>query len=190
MSLAITGMPSFGSVTRNSSMSVQGSDMQPSVRAKPLKAYSYLGFLLLAAYLAQDFFNLKWAWLVTLQTGETFKQLTGLLLLSYLGHQWYLSRLRLKGRAEAAREKLSQHKTWGALAPLVFYVHSHSLGHGYLLLFSSVYLSNLAVGLLNHEVVKIRHRWFLTGWMLVHVSLAVVLLILVSYHAFIAFYYQ
>lgn len=83
--------------------------MQPSVKTKPIKAYSYLGFLLLAAYLVQDFFNLKWAWLVTLQTGETFKQLTGLLLLSYLAHQWYLSRLRLKGRAEAARAKLSQH---------------------------------------------------------------------------------
>ena len=153
-------------------------------------SYFYLGVLLLAAFFIQDAFALKWAWLVQMQTNETFKQLTGLVLVSYLTHQWYLSVLRLRGRMETARIKLPRHKQLGALAPLVFYLHSHQIGYAYLFLLSSLYFANVAIGLFNQKIIGIQSKWFLYGWMIVHVALSVFIVILTSYHVFIALYYE
>jgi hypothetical protein len=157
---------------------------------KTSKFYAGLGLLLLLAYLLQDLLSLKWPWLVKLQAEETYKQVSGFLLVSFIGYQWRLSLLRAKGQLQIARTKLPKHKLWGTLAPVFFYLHAHQIGYAYLFLLSTVYLANVAVGLLNHEVLQVRQRWFLTGWLVVHVSLAMLLLILVSYHIVIAFYYQ
>jgi hypothetical protein len=157
---------------------------------KASKFYVVLGLLLLLAYLLQDMLSFKWLWLVELQTEETYKQVSGMLLVGFVAYQWRLSLSRARGRFQTARAKLPKHKLWGALAPAFFYLHAHRIGYAYLFLLSGVYLSNVAVGLLNHEVLQIRQRWFLTGWLVVHVSLAVLLVILLSYHVLIAFYYQ
>ncbi|MGH8547961.1 MAG: hypothetical protein ACRERU_05075 [Methylococcales bacterium] len=150
--------------------------------------YSALGLALLAAYLAQDILDLKWPWHVAMQTDETYKRLTGFLLAGYILHQWSLSLGRHKG--QRSETKLVRHMARGAWAPLIFYIHSHQIGYAYLFLLSTVYLANVTLGLLNPEVVGIHKRWFLLGWMVVHVGLSVLLLILAGYHAFMAFYYQ
>lgn len=160
--------------------------LQPARR----RAYYYtaLGLVLVASYLAQDILGLKWPWLVEMQTDETFKRYTGFLLTGYILHQWLLSLDRLKG--QYSETGLGRHMAWGAWAPLVFYVHTHQIGYAYLFLLSTVYLANVTLGLLNREVVGIQKKWFLVGWMIVHVCLSVLLVTLAGYHAFIAFYYQ
>lgn len=160
--------------------------IQPARR----RAYRYtaLGLVLLACYLAQDILDLKWPWLVEMQTDETFKRWTGFLLTGYILHQWSLSLGRLKGQYSDPR--LVRHMSWGAWAPLVFYLHSHQIGYAYLFLLSTVFLANATMGLLNREVLGIRKKWFLVGWLVVHVTLSVLLVTLASYHAFMAFYYQ
>jgi hypothetical protein len=154
------------------------------------KAYRYtaLGLMLLVAYLAQDILNLKWPWLVEMQTDETFKRWTGFLLAGYILHQWSFSLGRLKGQSSPIR--LARHTAWGAWAPLVFYIHAHQIGYAYLFLLSTVYLANATIGLLNRVVLGIDRKWFLFGWMVVHVGLSVLLVTLAGYHAFMAFYYQ
>ncbi|MGI9331905.1 MAG: hypothetical protein ACR2RL_01990 [Gammaproteobacteria bacterium] len=157
---------------------------------KTSKLYAVLGLLLLLAYLVQDLFSLKWLWLVERQTVESYKQVSGLVLASFVLYQWRVSMLRAKGQLQQARIKLPKHKIGGALAPVFFYLHAHQIGYAYLFLLSVVFLSNVAVGLLNHELVPIRRRWFLTGWLVLHVHLAMLLVVLMIYHVVIAFCYQ
>ncbi|MCI0734368.1 MAG: hypothetical protein L0Y38_11190 [Methylococcaceae bacterium] len=162
--------------------------MNRSSAGNRIRGYTVLGLLLLAAYLVQDIFALKWPWLAGMQTDENFKRLTGFLLAGYILHQWSLSLDRMKG--PGSETKLSRHMAWGAWAPLVFYIHSHQIGYAYLFLLSSVFLANVTIGLLNHEVVGIHKKWYLVGWMVAHVSLSVMLVLLAGYHGFMAFYYQ
>lgn len=154
------------------------------------RGYFCVGLLLLTAFALQELFALKWPWLVRMQANETFKQITGLVLVSFIAHQWYLSLLRLRGQTELARTKLPAHRRWGAFAPLIFYAHSHRIGHAYLFLLSCIYFANTAIGLCNQEIVHISKKWFLMGWMILHVSLSVFMVILAGYHSFIAFYYE
>lgn len=70
----------------------------------------YLGLLLLLAFFAQDIFQLKWPWLVSMQLDETYKQLSGLVLVAFIGYQWYLSVLRAKGRSDKATSQYERHR--------------------------------------------------------------------------------
>jgi methionine sulfoxide reductase heme-binding subunit len=152
------------------------------------RIWAAIGLILIAAFLAQDFFALKWSWLVEMQADENFKRLTGFLLVAYILHQWALSVERHNGtRSEI---KLTRHMAWGGFAPLVFYFHTHQLGYAYLVILSTVFLLTVSVGLLSRETVGINKKWYLVGWMVVHVCLSVLLVMLAGYHAFIAFYYQ
>lgn len=159
--------------------------MQPQ-----LGAHFYLGVSLLLAFLAQNLFHLKWPWLVTMQMDETYKQLSGLVLVGFIGYQWYLSVLRAKGLSEKAVRQYEIHRWAGALAPLFFYLHSHQIGYAYLFLLSTIYFGNVALGLLNPLILQINNNHLFNGWMVTHVGLAVFLVTLASYHIFTAFYYS
>jgi sulfoxide reductase heme-binding subunit YedZ len=150
----------------------------------------YLGILLLLAFWVQDAFELRWNWLMEMQNNETFKQYTGLMLVMYIGHQWYLSLLRTQGQMQAARSHYQRHKQAGVWATLLFYFHSIQFGYAYLFLLSMVYFANVVLGLFNQETVGIRKKWFYNCWIVGHVSLSVLLVILISYHIFIAFSYE
>jgi methionine sulfoxide reductase heme-binding subunit len=150
----------------------------------------YLGILLLLAFWVQDAFELRWNWLMEMQNNEPFKQLTGLVLVMYVMHQWYLALLRTQGQMQAARSQYQRHKQAGVWAALLFYFHSIQFGYAYLFLLSMVYFANVVWGLFNQETVRIRKRWFYNTWIVGHVSLSVLLVILISYHIFITFSYK
>jgi len=152
--------------------------------------YLYLGALLLILFFAQDFFYIKWPWLVKQQMDLMYKQWSGLVLMIYVIAQWYLSMLRVLGQGRIAKYNYEIHKQLGVLAPLFFYAHSAKLGYAYLFWLSSVYFANVVVGLLNQEVIPARKKWFSYYWMILHVTLAVLITILMVYHVFISFYYQ
>ena len=157
---------------------------------KQNKAYVISGLVLLAAYLLQDVFSLKWMWLETVQQGETYKQITGLLLFLYIAEQWYLSVLRVRGEKDKQRSLYQLHTVLGVLAPVFFYLHSTQFGYAYLFLLSVAYFSNLLVGLLHQKYWKIKWKRYSFYWMIAHVTLSVFVVILMGYHVFIAFYYS
>ncbi len=159
-------------------------------KAKESKAFIYAGVLLLAAFIGQDVFSLKWAWLEAIQRNELYKQLTGFALFIYIAEQWYLSILRTRGKTRISRRFITIHKYLGVLAPVFFYIHSTQLGHAYLFLLSLVYLSNAAMGYTHHKYWNIKSKYYSYFWMITHVSLSVFVVVLMAYHMFIAFYYS
>jgi cytochrome b561 len=48
----------------------------------------------------------------------------------------------------------------------------------------------VALGLLQRPVARLNRNWLSAGWLVVHVGLAAMLVFLIAYHAFNAFYYE
>lgn len=156
----------------------------------PKQRYFYIGLIFLLAYLLQDILNLHWHWLMNLQTGESFKRWSGLLLAMYIGSQWALSAFRITRKGKAAKWSYTFHNQAGAAAPFFFYTHAMELGYAYLFVLSLVYYSNMVVGLFNPTVLNNRNASFAFYWMIVHVTLSVLVVVFAIYHIFIVFYYQ
>jgi hypothetical protein len=150
--------------------------------------YFYLGLVLFFIFVMQDILSLKMIWLDDLQKQETFKIYSGLLLLVYLLAQFVMPYNKRCETPNAVRAlNYRQHKQRGVLAPLFFFIHSTTWGVAYLLLLSSVYFANFLLGLFNYEQIKnpsIRRRFF-KNWLLLHITLAVVLMALVGFHLYI-----
>jgi len=153
------------------------------------KGYFCLGLLLLTAFAIQNFGNLSWPWLAKLQADNVYKQLSGFVLVGYLGLQWRCSVLRNQGLMQQAAKLLNQHKLLGALAPVFFYAHAQHIGYAYLQALSLVYFAIFLTGLCNVEITGIRKQWFRKTWLTVHVGLATCLVFLLSYHIFISYAY-
>ncbi len=152
--------------------------------------YCALGFSLLAAYLIQDWYPLKWPWLVQMQTNDLYKQISGFGLALFTLSQWHLSLFRMQRKLAMAHKELSRHRQWGVLAPVFFYLHAHSFGYAYLFLFSTLYLVNFGVGLLHPYTYRTRNRLLVNAQLVTHVSLSCFLTILLSYHVFISYWYE
>ena len=93
---------------------------------------------------------------------------------------------RANGWARAAKRSYKIHKYLGAAAPLVFYLHAVRPGYGYQVLLSTVFLSNVALGLISPDLFRRKPKWFTVPWMISHVGLAVVLTFVALYHLWIA----
>ncbi len=150
-----------------------------------------VGLLLLFAFLLQFFFNIEWTWLFNLQQGELYKRWSGLLLAVLIVMQWVLTLTRVvkKWRSYAVTMQ-NIHKWLGALSPLVFYIHSMSMGYGYLLLLSYIFFSNALLGYLNLDVIKSSSEALFKGWMITHVALSIVITSMMVFHITMVFYYK
>ncbi len=148
------------------------------------------GLALVMAFAVQEIWDWRFAWLSALQEGELYKRLTGLALVVFLAMQWRLSAARMSGATQPARRLLASHRNFGALAPLLFYVHAESLGHAYIKAMSLAFFALVSLGLLYRPTVGLKRRWLTASWLVVHVGLAAMLVFLVGYHAFNAFYYE
>ena len=146
------------------------------------------GIVGVIVYLAQDALGLRWEWLYQMQTVDAFKYVTGSGLLTYVGWQWWLFYWRLKRRN--LRQLLSWHQRTGALAPLLFYIHSIEIGYGYLAALSWIFLCNLLVGVGSPLGISVRNRYYTVSWGIVHVSLAALTAALGLFHGYIALYYK
>lgn len=147
------------------------------------------GTLLIAAYIAQLIFGWRWEWLAALQEIELYKQLTGLALALFFLMQWRLSVARMGSPSPAAR-LLSVHRDHGALAPLFLYLHAITVGYAYIRVMSLAFLGLVALGLLHQPLARLNRKRVNSVWLVVHVTLATLLLFLIVYHAFNAFYYE
>ena len=149
-----------------------------------------IGLLLLVAFWVQAALDLRWDRLLALQADETYKQLSGLALVVWLAAQWRLSAARMRHRGPISPDRISTHLKWGAIAPLLFYLHSVGIGHAYTALLSLTFYGVLVLGLLQSDVVRLQRPWLTFVWRVSHIALAVVLTVLLSYHAFITLYYE
>ncbi|MBC3759640.1 hypothetical protein H7U19_14585 [Hyunsoonleella sp. SJ7] len=150
-----------------------------------------IGLVLLTGFFLQFFLKLEWSWLFQLQRGEMFKRWTGLVLALFITFQWVLTLTRaIKKLRPKAVVMQNIHKWLGALSPIVFYMHSATMGYGYLLLLSYIFLANTLLGYLNLDVIKSGNEAFFKGWMITHVAASIVVTILMVFHITMVFYYK
>lgn len=154
--------------------------------------YRIVGLTLLLAYCLQDKLGIKLAELEALQADDDYKIFSGLLLTLYLLNQWRLPISRWLNRgADKIAQLRHSHQSFGAIAPLVFYLHATSIGQAYLAALTSVYLTNNFLGYASGEFIRNSlKKAYLFGWTLVHVGLSTCLLFLSAYHAYIALAYK
>jgi cytochrome b561 len=148
-----------------------------------------IGALLMAAFVAQAIGGWHWEWLAAFQRVELYKQLTGLALALFFMMQWRLSVARM-GTVSPTARLLALHKDLGALAPLLLYLHAMSFGYAYIRVMSLVFVVLVALGLLQPPLARLNSSPLNTAWLVVHVMLATLLIFLIGYHAFNAFYYE
>jgi cytochrome b561 len=147
------------------------------------------GALLIVAYLAQLLLGWRWEWLAVLQANELYKQLTGFALALFFLMQWRLSVARMLAAAPAARV-LVLHRDLGAFAPLLLYLHALTIGYAYVQVMSLAFLGLVGLGLVQQPLARSKQAALNRAWLVVHVTLAVLLVFLIGYHAFNAFYYE
>lgn len=149
------------------------------------------GLVLLGIYFLQFFLKLEWNWLFHLQQEETYKRWSGLALALFIAFQWVLTLTRtIKKFRKYAVSMQNIHKWLGALSPLFFYIHSITLGYGYLLLLSYIFFANTLLGYFNLDIIKNSSDAFFKGWMITHVALSIVVTILMLFHITMVFYYK
>ncbi|WP_303317916.1 hypothetical protein Q4Q34_18565 [Flavivirga abyssicola] len=152
---------------------------------------SLIGLIFLSAFFLQFFLKLEWNGLLELQQQEMYKRWSGLVLALFIIFQWVLTLTRIiKKLRKYAMSMQTIHKWLGAISPLVFYIHSMSLGYGYLLLLSYIFFSNTLLGYFNLDVIKNNNDLLFKGWMIAHVALSIIVTIMMVFHIAIVFYYK
>lgn len=154
--------------------------------------YIVIGGLLLLLFLLQYTFQIKWAWLESMQADETFKRWSGLVLVIFILFQWYYPVLRWRGLYKAAAHFRKWHLLIGALAPAVYFLHSTVLGYAYTFLLAIIYFGNFIAGLLNQDIIpESRYRKsYGNYWLAVHIILSISMISLILYHIFIVFAFK
>ncbi len=139
---------------------------------------------LTAAYLVQGLAGLHLPMLNELQSQFSYQFCSGTALGIYLGGQWLLALARSRKWRSSAR-LLRWHKSMGALAPAVLFVHSTEIGFGYLGVLSSVYLANVVVAAAGPDLLPQR-RAIRSAWIVLHVALSAAAVITAGHHAWLA----
>jgi hypothetical protein len=154
-----------------------------------------LAFGLMAVLVLQDVYGLKIAALERLQQNGSWKLATGCLLVAFLGFQWTLAALRMRGTKSLGLH-LRWHRLTGALGPLLFFAHASRFGYAYLAALSGVFLGNILLGaaapLLQRLPTKRGGlgRIVATGWPIAHVAASVLTVVLTAVHAVLAAWYE
>lgn len=154
------------------------------------KPQQCLGVLLFSLYLFQLSSEVIWDSLLQLQGISLYKQLSGFAILLYLVAQWWLAYLRFHGQNAAAARHINTHKWMGILAPILLIAHTVEAGHGYQTLLLVIFVALAVSGLFSFHDIKLKKRWFVVSWTILHVALAVMLPILVLYHIYISYTYS
>lgn len=119
-----------------------------------------------------------------LQTGGTFKLMTGVGLIAYLGAMWMMPSRRLLRRRTPPRS-ISIHLLLGLLGPIILLTHTIRFGYGYTALLCVTYLLLLAMGAWNCACGP-RVRRLSRG---LHAMVAVALVPLIVLHIAVSAYY-
>lgn len=154
----------------------------------PFQKNSAISTLLVCLYFIQDFFQLYIPWLVSLQSIELYKYISGFAVFIFMLQQWILSSSRAGSNED--RMMLSSHANVGAWSAVLLYLHSVELGHAFLLCLSGLYLGNVVLGALNPLALRVRKTWIKSSWLVVHIFASMLILVLSLVHAYWAFYYK
>lgn len=170
-------------------------DTPPEVRAirwgaRADRWWAALGLSLLAAYLAQLRGAFTFPALELLQRRDDYRFLSGTLLLLFLLFQLSLGWQRFSGSARKSADQLRSHKRVGAFAPVLFYLHTTSVGWASTFALAAVFLINVAWGYLSQDTLGIRSRPFAVIWLVGHLVLTFALMALALSHAWVAVYYE
>ncbi|NMH88764.1 hypothetical protein HHX25_14720 [Flavivirga sp. Y03] len=150
-----------------------------------------IGLVLVSVFFLQFLLKLEWHWLFELQQQEMYKRWSGLVLALFIAFQWILTLTRvIKRFKKHAMSMQAIHKWLGAFSPLFFYMHSMSLGYGYLLLLSYIFFSNTLLGYFNLDIIKNNSDLLFKGWMITHVALSIIVTIMMVFHITMVFYYK
>ena len=153
-------------------------------------ALTRVGMVMLLIYVALAIGDWRWPRLAGWQDIELYKQLTGLVLVTLIVSQWRLTAARIDGTTRKAKRLLVAHRDWGALAPLLLYLHADEFGHAYVRVMCLSFLGLITLGLLHQPLTRLNRPRVTTAWLVTHVALAAMLVVLVGYHAFNSFYYE
>jgi hypothetical protein len=148
------------------------------------------GLALLVLLVVQLAGGLRWSWLAELQANDLYKQLSGFALCAFIACQWRLSLARAGGRAQGNSRLANTHKRVGLAAPVLFFLHSQSLGYAYQVALSLTYLALFVSGVFHREALGIPNPGYRTAWIAAHVSLATALPILLGYHVYITYMFE
>ena len=152
--------------------------------------YIVVGFSFLLMYLMQVILNLRWEWLDTVQSGEFYRQFTGFLLLAYVLMQSKLGMSRIRESKSLYKDLYRQHRIQGIFGPVILYIHSIDIGFAYQTVLTFIFLGNTLVGYLSPQSIAIRNKIYALSWTILHISLAILTLILMIFHMFIVYYYS
>ena len=144
--------------------------------------------ILCALFMLQSYYNLSPQFLVELQTNSAYKQITGFLLISCVLYQWRLAFARSQGIKSDMITK-NNHRFYGALIPLVYFIHSVEFGYAYQAVISIALLSNCIVGGCNPLSLKIKQKHYYSSWLVLHITLSVIILPLSIYHLYVVYLY-
>ena len=192
----VCGPPSFSNAVvdyldkagiSNKSVSIEHFFAPKAGNTNQSALYFFVGSGLFIAFLLQDALSLKMPWLQHLQTQELYKIYSGLLLLTYIFSQFILPYNKACETPHSSATTYQHHKLRGAIAPLIFYIHSTQFGTAYILVLSIVFFSNFILGLCNHERVTnplIRMRYF-KFWLPAHITLSLLTLTMIAFHIFV-----
>lgn len=154
------------------------------------RRYVAAGAGLFALLVLQQSSGWRSPWLDGLQGDDLYKQVTGFVLLGFVGHQWYFPLLRIGGDALRAARASGPHKAFGAVAPLLFVVHTQQLGHAYTTALALGFLALFLSGLINPETARLRHAAARTLWTLVHVGLATAVPLVIGLHVYVSYVFE
>ncbi|MCH7741627.1 MAG: cyclic nucleotide-binding domain-containing protein [Proteobacteria bacterium] len=156
--------------------------------AKHLQLIVTLGFCVF--YLIQNAFGWGLHSVVALQQIDSYRITTGSMLLAFIGYQWYLPYLRLTHKS--AYVATQRHSYTGALAPVLLYLHSVSLGVAYTFVLSLLFLLNTMLGALDKTLAKnLRQReHYQRIWLMVHVPSSCLITVLALIHMVYALAYK
>jgi ferredoxin-NADP reductase len=151
------------------------------------------GLALLVAYLVQAALGGHWAWLEALHAEEPYRRWSGALLTVFILAQWALPARRVQGASpKVTARAITQHRTLGAVAPLVFYAHTTHFGYAMLFALSATYFGNAMVGLFDKTWIKSQtaRARYNRGWLPVHIAFSCLLIGLALVHIWVVFAYQ
>jgi len=151
-----------------------------------------IGYFLFVLYFLQDLLNIKIEYIENLQSIESYKKWSGLVLLLLILWQWVVSLNRTnKLLKNTTKEKFIEiHKWIGLLLPIAFYMHSSNFGFGILLLLSIVFFVNILLGIINSENILDKKPKFYNIWLMLHIVLSVLIVALSINHLWQVFYYN
>jgi len=150
---------------------------------------STTGLILILLLLGFSGFEIEVVTLTSLQQNDTYKQLTGSLMLGLIFYQWYFALVRQFEPASASY-RLKFHKMVGLLMPVLLFIHSSKTGHAYQAFIWFIFVIHCSVGFLNPEFMNIKKPALRLYWFITHIGLSFLVSGLIFFHLYVVYYYN